>query len=281
MKKMFTLFLSVVMMLSLSTSIFADSEQKKTYTEEELNEILTTAGVPSDLLIEMDFWDKQFIIDNSGEDLIYGGHSATNFAVNPVTNKLEEIEVSEVSPYGFIPPADFSIVATHFNVIYNGVHMEDIYAQWEWHDLGTMNKNGLGIKGDHVGIAVPTDYEIQTNRYACGYQTKDSVWGGGWSSTKSCGYSGDPQDKSSVYGAAWELPKTEIDQFDYYKGSTKLSAKKSSSAIKRATVKYSQGFENIWGNYSVSIQYGPASVNFTPTTGSNDTASDDVTWTID
>jgi hypothetical protein len=64
-----------------------------------------------------------------------------------------------------------------------------------------------------------------------------------------------------------------------YKGTAKLSMKKvSSDAIKRVVTSYNEAKNNWSGNYSVTIGWGPASVSFTPTSGSNNYKEIDYSW---
>lgn len=278
MKKTFkTLVVMLVCSLAFSGLTFAEDSK---YSEAELNQILLDSGMPQDVLNSLDFNEKSLIVTESGEDLKYKGSSQSAYRVNATTGELELLSTdSRVSPYS-ISSADLTFGIQHFSVSINGVAMDEIYASFEWKNPPA--DSPTGIQKDSIAIAVPEGWEIQSGRYAGAIQRWETYANGSrWSSVTSSGVgnSGNPSGYS-LYGASWDFSGDFASTwFSKYKGTVKLTMKKkSSSAVNRVVAKYIQAKNNTWGNYSVSVAWGPLSVTFTPKAGSNDDASVDLSW---
>ncbi len=277
--------ISVLIMTLFSSIAYAKKDQ---ITDKQIDSILQQAGVPQFLMNELDIGTKRFIVENSGDDLQYIGSSKQYFSRNIESGLLEEVD--NVNPPGemttmAILDADLSLIPIHFNSTYNGVSMVDIYSSFEW--LRNPKTGPDGINKDHIAIAVPNGWEIQSGRYACAAQKYDYSLNQGWHwsapNSSWCGDNGQPTAFGGLYGAAWEFISQGSGDvatpFVKYKGTAKLTMKKvSSTAIKRILTSYNEASSSYWGNYSVTIGWGAASVTFTPTAGTADQKEEDYTW---
>lgn len=275
------------MIFTLGTSLAY--AQNANLTETDYDQILLEAGMPEALLASMDIYDKQFILENSsgvsskGYNFRFDGYSESRFAYN---ENGELVEVESISPssnstFANIPNDDLILTMYHFETYYNGKLLHDIYAQFEWLDYPHQSSSisYYGIQNDYIGIAIPADWEIQANMYACATQYKNHTNGNSWSSPVSDNCNdGDPVE-FDLYGVAWKFKGNLVDMpLTKYKGSVKLSMeKKVSTATERAIVKYSQS-KPVGGIFTLSIGFGPVSIDFTPFIGTNDTASKDISW---
>lgn len=277
MKKTFTALLIFVLSLSVvSSSAFAKGSQK-VYNENQLNTFLSKAGVPQDVLNGMDIDTKRFIIENSGEELKFVNSTTDNFVRSLETGELVKVQGgSNISPLGVISSSDLSLSMSHFQTNYNGTVMDDIYTSFEWLRSGKgPGSSPDGIIKDNIGIAVPDGWEIQSGRYACAV-TAWVIDSWGYPDSSKCN-NGQPTEYS-LYGASWQFGGL-TNYATSYKGTAKLTMKKkNSSAINRAVTKYSEAKNNALGNFSVSVGWGPASISYTPSAGSNNTASLDTSW---
>ncbi|KRF20052.1 hypothetical protein [Paenibacillus sp. Soil787] len=278
MKKTIIALLVLVLALSVvSSSVFA-KETRKVYTEDQVNTLLTQAGVPQDVLNGMDVDTKKFIIENSGDNKLKFVNSSTeNFVRDPQTGRLvkqsDSSSIKNFSPLDYIPSSDLKLNLYHFVTNYSGTNMDDIYSSFEW--LTTPSASPEGIVKDNFGIAVPDGWQIQSGKYACAVQAwVTNSWGNPNSSL--CN-NGQPVDYS-LYGASWQFGGGAI-YTTYYKGTSKLTMVKTNpNAVNRVVTKYSESIENSSGNYNVTVAFGPVEIQYTPSTGSNNVASLDLSW---
>lgn len=279
MKKTFIALLIFALSFSVVSSGAFAKESKKVYSESQLNVILTKAGVPQEVLEGMDLDQKRFIIENSGEDLKFVNATTDNFVRNPETDELVKINTNIISPYANIPSTDLSLSMQHFSVNYNGVPMDDIYTSFEWLRSGKgPGSSPDGVYRDSIGIAVPDGWEIQSGKYSCAV----AAWViNAWGNPISANCNNGQPTEYSLYGASWEFSFNQglTGYNTNYKGTAKLTMKKkSSSAINRAVSKYNEAKNNAFGNFTFTVGWGPASITYTPSAGSNNTASTDLTW---
>ncbi|WP_433938519.1 hypothetical protein [Paenibacillus lautus] len=272
-KKLSLLVLSLILLLSTSSSIFASPSG---FTESELDTIFEKAGTPQELINQMDYYTKLFIVENSGEDFEFSSNSTSLYKFDSTLDTFIEVKETDIQPLGYIPSTDMSLSMYTFNVTVNGVAMKEIYSQFEW--LNKPKDFPAGIGKDNLGIALPGGYEIQSGRYACAVQTKlekNDAWGA--ASSSRC--TNQSPVVNNLYGAVWEFSASQNYLNIYYKGTVKLTARTvSSNPVKRAVSRYSQARENALGNYGVSIGIGAASISYTPKSGSNDTMDADTNW---
>ncbi|GBG07375.1 hypothetical protein PAT3040_01923 [Paenibacillus agaridevorans] len=276
--------LSFILIFTLGSTL-AHAEEN-VLSEEQYEQILIDAGMPQALIDNMDFYDKQFIVENSsGSDLQFDGYSESAYAYNtfgelaPVVTPPPGV----VTPFANIPSTDLVLTMFHFVTTYNGVQLHDIYGTFEWlaNPHQSTSISYYGIQNDHIGMAVPADWEIQDDKYACATQYKNIGNGNVWSAPSSAGCNDDDGSpvEDELYGSAWEFGGNLTDMpATKYKGTVKFALeKKVSTATERAVIKYSQS-KPLGGVFSTSISFGPATVNFNPSIGTNDTASADISW---
>lgn len=286
MKRFISLSIVFMLIMTLLLTISNAESNNQQYTDKEINTILDKAGVPKSLMDELDVSTKRFIVENSGDNLEYVGSKAQYFVRNPETGILEEVETdpSDISPMA-IPSADLKLTPIHFNISINGIQMVEIFSSFEW--LRNPKTGPDGINQDHIAIAVPEGWEIQAGRYGCGYQKYDYSINQGWHwstvSSFGCGDNGTPTEFGGLYGAAWEFVRQGSGDvgipFIKYKGTVKLTMKKvDPNAIHRIVTSYNEASSNFFGNYSVTLAWGAASVTFTPQQGSSDQREVDYTW---
>jgi hypothetical protein len=280
MKKTISVLLVLVLTLSVVIpNVFAkEKDTRKVYTENQLNTLLTKAKVPLDVLYGMDVDTKRFIIENSGEELKFVNSDTDNFVRKPQTGELAKVQSDSnvVNPMAYIPSSDLSLTLSHF---VNAQGLDDIYSQFEWKRTGSgPSDSPNGIYKDNIGIAVPSGWEIQSGKYAC-TTTAWVIDSWGYASSSGCN-NGQPTEYN-LYGASWQFTFDQglTSYRTFYKGIAKLTMKKkSSNAINRTITKYSEAKSNILGNYAVTVGWGPVSIIYTPTSGSNNEASIDLSW---
>lgn len=276
MKKMISLL--TVLALTFTISMGTTFAEKTTYTETELNTILTKAEVPQTILEGMDYDLKNFIVTNSGEDLKFADSTTQEYIRDQKTNSL--VRSDQMKSLDNIPTSDLSLTLLHFVINYNGTNMDDVYNSFEWKKNPSISPDG--IYKDNIAIAVPDGWEVQSGKYACATQTYDYTIANGWQWTapdSSTCNNGQPV-QYHMYGAAWEFNSTKVAVPGFkFKGTSKLTMKKkNSTAINRVVGAYNEAKSNIFGNYSVTIAFGPASVSFSPNSGSNSYQQIDLTW---
>jgi hypothetical protein len=283
MKKSVLIMVSFLLMLSMMASSAFASSNKIITDEQQLNTLLTKVGTPAEVINGLQYYAKYNLINKTGADLKFDRYSKESYTRNSVTGKLNPITNVSLhsnglmSPMGFISPTDLSIVLAHFTYTSGGITYHDVYSSFEW--FNSPASGPPGIDKDQIGIAVPTDWEIQSTGYACAVQTATYI-GPGWTTWTSpdsskCGVSGQPQSHE-IYGASWELHGgTTIQKF---KGTAHLVMRNKGSLTNRVTSKYMEAHSNPLGNFSVSIGYGPGSVTYTPSSGSTDELSNELVW---
>lgn len=281
-RKIISIMAILSLVISMNTGlVLANSENTKNYSESNLNDILLNSGMPQNLLDTLDNDQKTFIIENSGENLEFVAYSTDELATNPVTGEIEKVsEIKEVQPH-YIPSTELKLTMLNFNIESNGIPLVEVYSNFEW--LRNPKISPDGIYKDHIGIAVPEGWEIQSNKYAGTAQVYDYSLANGWhwSSPKSSwvGNNGNPSHFGGLYGAAWEFNSDAGFPGLKYKGMVKLSMKKKDNKALHRAVSYYNEAKNDWtSSYSVSLQFGPASISFTPNKGSLETREQDHDW---
>ncbi|MGC6586657.1 hypothetical protein ACPV3A_17020 [Paenibacillus sp. Dod16] len=271
--KLFTLALVFCLTFSMSSYTAAadgDTPSPKTYTEDELDQILTDSGMTDRDLQELDFYEKEFIVQSSGEDLEFLGTSSTYYIQDSQTGELKPVG-DGIQPLA-IP--SLKVEATSYGVVVGGVQMRDIYASFEWLQVPSMSPTG--IYKDSIGISLPGGWEIQSSRYSGAVQVKLIS---GWQPTTSSGVgtNGQPSEHH-MYGAVWNIGSSHGTP-NPYKGTVKLTARKTtSSASNRTIATYIQAHNDPLGNYQASFTFGPLSITPTPSKGKADKATDDFSW---
>jgi hypothetical protein len=258
-----TFLLSTLFLTTLGSSASAVPAAKP-YTEQELNRILINAGVPVTVLSQMDFENKRFIVKNSGENLKFKGSHLSKFEHNQDGSFTTLGAPSNgVSIEGTIPTSDMDL-STY--VFYNSSNssMYDVYSSFEWNKL-------YDIDNDHIGIAVPEQWVIQSGSYTSEtyYQTIYLHNSGlGWVSWDASG--GRPY-QIDLYGADWNYnTPIGINGEDpgnmYWKGTVKYTMKSSGSAQNRVVSKYAS-VTGGWGSAAIEVGIGPATVQYSPPSG--------------
>ncbi|MGV7115201.1 hypothetical protein [Paenibacillus kyungheensis] len=301
MKKIFPILVSSSLILSSlsSTAIAADNSVDNTvstqqisnnsYTESQLNQILSDAGASQSLLTEIDYEQKLAIVADAGENLSISSGGSTAYTRNDVTGELEPIKPP--SPDEFttlaISRADLYVNAQHVSSVKNGKTIHKIIGYFRWEESGRGPKPGPGgVVKDSIGLAVADGYQIIQDGYSASYSSNTFGINGkynGWTPYKTTGLGDNGQpDTSELYGASWQFRNVTplASGITLFKGSVSMSMikKGGASTVNRAIVKYNEANSNALGNFSVSVAFGPASVTFTPSAGSADNASDDEDW---
>ncbi len=283
MKKSTHIIVSFLLMLTMmASSAFATSSHIIT-DEQQLNTLLAEIGTPEEVISGLIYDAKYNLINNTGTDLKFEGYNKQLFTKSSATGELTPIADASFHLDGlisFISPDDLSIVLSHFTYTSGGVTYHDLYSAFEW--VGDPSPGPPGIDKDQIGIAVPTDWEIQTTGYACAVQSKTyfgigGIYWGPWDSPDSsrCGNNGQPSS-TGVHGASWELHGGTVIQ--RFKGTAHLLMINRGSTTNRAVSTYMEAHNNPLGNFSVSIGYGPASISYTPTSGSTDIGTGELVW---
>ncbi|SDS39533.1 hypothetical protein SAMN05444162_1383 [Paenibacillaceae bacterium GAS479] len=274
------LLLSMLFLALIMTTVSGTASAKSNHmSEKELNKFLLNAGTPQEILESMDLDTKEFIYNNSSDgEVNYGAKNTNFFSVDPQTNKLTKVVEPDgmMSAKAYISSSDLKLTLYQFNVTSGGVSYKDIYAEYNWIDYTGMGGN-TGVDKDHIAIAVPDGWEIQSGQYACANQWKADYSGATWSAPNSSACNNGNPGEYSLYGAGWQFTGPKIDSV-FHKGTVKLRMRKQDSdAINRVVVLYSEANSSAFG-YSVGFTWGPASVSITPNTGSNNTGSTDLSW---
>ncbi|WP_339834117.1 hypothetical protein [Paenibacillus sp. FSL R7-0272] len=280
MRKLAFSFLTLLLTFSiLSIDVYASDVK---YSEQELNEILIDSGMPEYEVNTYDFDLKETIVKNSGENLEYVTSSTQSFIRNEETGEL--INTSNIiTPLAAIPRSDLIFRITVFNGATSS--QKQIYGNFEWLTTGKGPSQGpSGIKDDRFSIAIPAGWEIQSGSYGADmyksfFNISNATWLG-WVNDGTNGFAngGKPaSDGYSLYGASWELTPANINY--RYKGTTWFTMRKvNSSAVNRAIVSYMEAKSNPLGQFGVSLAWKALEVTYTPTSGSVNTANQDITW---
>ncbi|MFC5986400.1 hypothetical protein ACFPXP_08135 [Marinicrinis lubricantis] len=260
-RKTFMIVLCLALLLT-SFSTTASASTSNEYTEKELDIILSKAGYPN--LDRLDYMTKLYIVEYSGEDLIYAGSSEVQKYRYDEENNLKKI-VSGEFQLNTIPDEDLDLWFDAFIVYVNGVKHVDVYPNFEWKDYAL-------IDNDQMAVAIPQGWQIISNKDSCRtyWEFRDS----GWVDESDCG--GRPA-KESTYGYSWGSLSDDTIVPLRYKGIAAFRAKKiSNNANVRFVGEYAHDTtENRTTTYSVGLSYGI--VNFSisgggGTSGGIDTA---------
>jgi hypothetical protein len=288
-KSAITLF-SVILLTSGFSAVVSAEEVSKSpkiqYTDIEINNILLDAGTPYEILNTMDSDYKREIVSTSGVDLVYQNTTTSEFSRDETTGSLEEkipTPSGEFSPMS-ISPSDLKLSVQRYTTVSNGTTYHELYGYWEWLQGGSGPATGPGgIIKDSIGLAIPDGWEIQSTRYSAAWSYSwyfNGAWTG-WSAaqTSGIGFNGQP-DVINMYGASWEIQNQNYlgVQGYTYKGSVHLKMKNKGGTINRALLKYSEARTNVLGQFGVDVSWGPVSISYSPTSGSNEEASKDLSW---
>ncbi|MDR9855646.1 hypothetical protein RJP21_18700 [Paenibacillus sp. VCA1] len=276
MKKRISFVFAFILVCCTALSGLSSADPAKR-SEAELNSILLKSGMPQESINSLDYDTKSFIIQESGENLVFGGSSKQDFKMDQETGELTEIpEIKGVIlPQDYIPTADLTLTLNHFT----SAGLDEIYSSFEWRTNPAMNPDG--IYKDNFAIAVPDGWEIQSGKYAGAAQSWDVYLDHSeWSTPDSAMVNNGQPSNYSQYGASWSFSGDHSKRIlTKYKGTVKLTMKKKvSTANQRVTTKYSQSRNNAFGSYGVQLAWGALSVVFNSSPGSNDEASMDLTW---
>jgi hypothetical protein len=131
MKKIFTLFLSFLLVLGTTGAVFASSLDVKPNTEKKLDTKLKKLGFPDEYISILPLEQKQDIIES--DPVGFGGFEKTDFYLDE-NGQMQEIKQDEISIMGTIPKADMTLWNGRSDLGYiNGRKTYRIYVNWEWH----------------------------------------------------------------------------------------------------------------------------------------------------
>ncbi|MEM4992996.1 hypothetical protein WKH56_10645 [Priestia sp. SB1] len=266
------LLITSFLLLLLPGDTFANNNNN--LSEQKMDKILINSGYPRGQLSNLNFFEKRMIIENSGTNLKFDNLYTETYQQNSVTGKLTKINPNKVHKLDNIPTTTLKLTFQSFDMLVNKKYYKDIYLTYEWKSTpGNSFYGRYGISRDSIGIAVPKDWNIIAGQYSCGSQTKYNNKGSWYDSTSTWCPNTDTKRPTEInmYGASWQFKKDTIGNRgvkSVYKGTVKLRMQALKSKAQRRVVgKYAQSVPDVFGGYSVSVGWGPASITYTPTTG--------------
>lgn len=255
MKKNLFLLFSALFVLLIQVNE-ASAEEKEEITEENLNAFLETSGVPD--YQELDYDEKLAFYESTldGETLQYES-TTEKFYYRDLNGELKEIN-DGIQTFATIPSSELKVSHNVYTSEVNGIKGKRVYLHYEW-----LKVHPGGTKGDKVGIAIPSGWNISAKSYEC-HEFRNSgphIGGTPWEEYGDC--NGGTYELN-YYGAVWSLTQG---YNVFYKGFTTLRMERTSSTAQNKVI--GQYVQDTGKSTSWSVGWGPLSVSISGDKGSN------------
>lgn len=248
-----TKVLKLLLVFGLLSSLSANSlfaAESQSVSEQVLNDFVISTGFPEEKVNELSYGMKLNLYQESleGRSFSFVTDSTQEFYLDAegYLKNLSDYESEIASPMATIPATELQAKHIIFDV--KGTSYKRIYADFYWAKPRT-------TKGDKIGIALPTGWEIKAQSYGC-VESQSGNGGIDWSVKGNC--DGGTYDLN-FYGAAWSLTRTAD---VWHHGSVWLEAKKTSSSAQNKVIGSYADYKS--GNAaSIGVSWGPLSISFT------------------